>query len=214
MLLLACENVTSLEQVIETSKQGIKKAKSAKDKIQNEVKKIRRAKAKVDRELSDKNQKWREDFEEDIKQARVEIIERQNYLYCQLRSTKSPFKVIKQDHLTSIAWFVNEAQVTRGQMECGSGGASLGVGMGQGGRDCDKIGGPHEPQGLYSYQVPKTAPDNSQFVCRLSFPKTPKEILKNLLSIDDNSLSHVSSQPVLWSKWQKLRNIPIHKQGR
>ena len=173
------------------SKKGIQTTKNTKEFIQGGLEKIKKAKARVDRKVDEENKKWRAQFAADIRQARVKIVERKNYLYCQLSPTERPFKVLKQDHLTTIRWFVDGIKVTRRHMECGSGGASLGVGMGGGIRSCETIGGPHDSQGLYTYQVPKEVSDKAQFVCRLSFPKTPMDVLNNLLSVDSDSLTHV-----------------------
>ena len=205
-ILSGCQEDVSLDSVLTQSKQSIQKVKDTQKGLAQKVEAFKKEKAKIDAEVAAKNAKYIEAFQADIKQARTVILEKDDYLLCKLETTQGPFKVLEQHDNSTIAWFVNETKVTRRHLECGTGRASHGVGLGQGGRSCEAMGGPHLKQGLYPYQVPKGAPDDADFVCRLSFPITVKEIFKDLINIDQDSLTHVRSAPVQWSQWPQLRH--------
>ena len=206
--LVGCQEVASVDELVTKSKQGIQKARDTRKVVKQKVEALKKEKAKIDADLAQENAKYLEDFRADIKQARAVVLEKNGYLLCELQSTQGPFRVIEQHEHSTIAWFVNDTKVTRRHLECGTGRASHGVGLGQGTRSCEAMGGPHLKQGLYPYQVPEGSPDAAAFVCRLSFPVTAKEIFKNLIRIDQDALTHVRSEPVQWSQWPQLRDQP------
>ncbi len=210
-LTLSCEQDGPLRDALETSKRSLEAAKDTRDRIKGQLESLKEEKAKIDREVAEKNQRYARDVDADVANAEVFITPEKGHLRCRLKPVKGPFKIIEQRAETRVAWFVDGEQVTRGQLECGVGAASLGVGLGGGGRDCDAIGGPPDPQGLYPYQVPQGAAADAEFVCRLYFPKTAKQAWRSLLARDLESLVKVSSSPVQWPGWRALRDQSAHQ---
>ena len=203
--LLSCEKDGPIGDVIETSKRTIKAAQDTHQEFKSRIESIKKEKAKIDQEVREENAQYGRNVDSDVANAEAFITQEKGHLRCRLRPLEGAFKVIKQTEHTSIIWFVDGVKVTRRHMECGSGGASLGVGLGAGGRSCASIGGPHDRQGLYPYQVPKDSLDDAEFVCRLHFPKTLNHVWKDLLSADLDVLVKVSSKPVRWPMLRSLR---------
>ena len=205
LLVVSCERNGAIGDVIETSKLGLEKARETQERIKGKIESFKKEKEKIDREVEAENAQYRRDVEADAAQAEVYITVEKDHLRCRMRPTQGRFKILEQGPRTAITWFVNGVRVSRPHKECGSGRASLGVGLGGKGRSCESIGGPHDRQGLYPYQVPKGSPDDAEFVCRLSFPKTVNHIWKELLSVDLDSLVNVRSKPIKWPHWRTLR---------
>jgi len=214
LLLASCQEETSLDSVIKTSKdtlntakktaqKTVKRVKDTKKKIGDTIDALKAEKEKVDRELEAENERYQQQVQEDLKHARSYISQEDGHLLCHLGTTGVELKEVGKDSHVSILWLVNGIKVTRRHRLCGSGGASLGVGLGGGGRSCEEIGGKPKRFGLYPYQVPKGSPADADFVCRLSFPRTAKEAFMDLLKIDKKSMAHVHSPAVKWPLWSQ-----------
>jgi hypothetical protein len=214
LLIASCREETSLDSVIKTSKDTLNTAKKTaqktvktvktvqetKKKIGDTIDALRAEKEKIDRKIKTENELYQKQVQEDLKRARSYISEETGYLLCHLGTTGVELKQIGKVSYVSILWLVNGVEVTRRHRICGSGGASLGVGLGGGGRPCSEIGGKAKPFGLYPYQVPQGSPADADFVCRLSFPRTAREAFKDLLDLDKESMAHVHSPPVKWPR--------------
>ena len=220
-----------VQKVMENSKQGLDKAKegieSAKEvrenveqsveslKVWNQRRLERKEKRKAQiAKLSSEHQKLIEQkeiqFETDIGNARVVVIDHGHYLTCELQPIEGTFARLPLGQVGRPVWLFNGTRQVTLIRECGSSQASHGVGLGGGGVSCDGFGPKQDWEGFYPYMAPSVRSDTDIFQCRMGFSLDFGSQLLGLLSESlpaEDTVVTITSDETKWNNWSILKNL-------